>query len=230
MKFKLPRQNINQDLAKIISREVRKQDWLISRVSKKNLMEIVEVSKAIAKDGLPKYLVCKKLSKDLGHGIFLHPEAEPIIKGQVIALYAGEVSVVPKNDPEEGGAYAFTPVENMVLTKEEQIRFTKKYRPRCRYSFKVDALKKGNFTRFINHSEKPNVEARTVYIPRNSLGLAPFPAEVLYIAKKTIRPGEQLLVCYEEGENCYWIDPKIKPFSMTSKTFLLDSKLRIRKS
>ena len=43
-------------------------------------------------------------------------------------------------------------------------------------------------------------------------GLAPAAIEVIYCVKKTIRPGEQLLVSYEDGENSYWKAFGIKPF------------------
>jgi hypothetical protein len=89
---------------------------------------------------------------------------------------------------------------------------------------KVDGFKKGNFTRFINHSEKPNVVAYTLAVPANPYGLVPVPIEVIYFAKKTIYPGEQLLVSYEEGEKCYWGAQAAKPFPMTPKTFRLSEK------
>src|SRR5262249_10126818 len=137
-----------------------------------------------------------------------------------------------KDTPEDGGTYAFTPVENMKLTKQEQILIAghARYSSKRRYSFKVDASKTGNFTRFINHSDEPNVEARTVYIPKNTYRLAPSCVEVLYVAKKTILPGEQLLVSYEAEGNHYWIDTKIKPIPMTPTTYQLNSKLKVQKS
>ena len=124
---------------------------------------------------------------------------------------------------------AFTPIEDICLKKEEQALFDKKrkYHPRRLYSLKVDARKKGNFTRFINHSEKPNVVAHLFAIPANVYGLKPASIEVVYIAKKNIYPGEQLLVCYEDGEKSYWGVSKIKPFYMTPKTFQLSSSLKI---
>jgi hypothetical protein len=97
------------------------------------------------------------------------------------------------------------------------------------YSVDLDADKKGNFTRFINHSEKPNIEAQFVKIPSNKLGISPGSCEVIYVAKKTIHPGEQLLVCYEGDDKSYWGALKIKPFPMTPKTFVLNSSCEIVK-
>lgn len=231
MKFKLPRQIISPELRKIIAREVRKQKLTDMRASKKTMREIVEVSKIIKKQGLPSYLIRKKLPYDLGYGLFLHPKADPILKGRVIAPYAGETYISPQNMSDDA-VYAFAVVCDMNLNKEEQGFVDKKsrYNPRRLYSLTLDAEKKGNFTRYINHSEKPNVVAYLVSIPSNSLGLEPAPAEIVYFAKKTIQPGEQLLVSYEAGDDSYWSVLKIKPFAMTPKTFKLSSSLKLIKS
>lgn len=220
MKYKLPRQIISREMSRIISREIRKQKMRVPRVTKKNLKEIAEVTQMIKEWGLPKYLVCKKLPRDLGRGIFLHLKAKTILKGDVIAPYAGEISIIPQNQFEDG-SYAFTPVEDMLLSKKEQHFFDSKqrYHPRRLYSLLVDAQKKGNFTRFINHSERPNVVAYHCAIPSNSYDLAPAPIEVIYFAKKTIRPGEQLLVSYEGEGKSYWGVSKIKPFPLLPGTF-----------
>jgi SET domain-containing protein len=169
--------------------------------------------------------VCRPLGRNLGKGIFLSPSAAPIKKGSVIASYAGEVSVIAQNRPDDG-SYAFTPVEDMLLSKDEQKQFDKgsSYSPKRLYSFKVDGLKNGNFTRYINHSEKPNVIAYTLSVPSNAHGLSPSPIEVIYFARKTIHPGEQLLVSYEDGDKCYWGGQSVKPFAMTPKTFRLSAK------
>lgn len=230
MNYKLPRSVFTQEISMIISREMRKQNLIVSRASKDNLKEIAEVSQIIRKSGIPKYLVCRKLPNNLGRGIFLHPGAEPILRGQIIAPYAGKVSLTRHDDPSTG-AYSFAPLEKIYLTKEEQARFDKehKFHPRRHYSLVIDAVKTGNFTRFINHSEKPNVSACMLSIPSNKYGLEPSFLEVVYIAKRTIHPGQQLLVCYEDEEESYWGVFKIKPFPMTPKTFRLSSSLRVIK-
>lgn len=228
MKFKLPRQIPNQEIYRIISREIRKQKLYVLCASKNHLKEIAEVSCAIEQSGLPKHLICQKLPRGLGFGIFLHPEAKPILKGEVIAPYSGEISLVPQNEFDDS-IYAFAPLLDILCTKKEQLLLDSKCRfhPRRLYSLHVDAVKKGNFTRFINHSDKPNVVAELFKIPSNSFGLAPSPLEVIYLAKKTIHPGEQLLVCYEDEENSYWGALKIKPIPITPKTFRLNSSLKV---
>jgi len=229
MKFKLPRQIISQDINRIISREMKRQKMPVYRVTKNHLKELAAVSKAIEENGLPSNLVCKKLPHNLGRGIFLHPDAKPILKGQLIGSYAGEISLIVQNQYDDG-SYAFTPLEDILLKKEEQLLFDKGslFRPRRLYSLKVDALKDGNFTRYINHSDKPNVVADVYKIPANSYGLAPALIEIFYVAKRTIHPGEQLLVSYEDGGESYWRFTEVKPFPMTPKTFTLTADLQIR--
>jgi hypothetical protein len=179
--------------------------------------------------GLPAHLVCKKLPHHLGSGIFLHPQSQPLLRGQVVAFYAGEVMILPQN-LEDNGGYAFSLVESMHLTKKEQLDLDPRvtYHPRRLYSAKLDAFKKGNFTRFINHSDKPNIEAQMLSVPKNSSGLVSAPCEIIYFVKKRIYPGEQLLVCYEAGGKTYWKPSKIKPFCMTPATFQLDLDMTIK--
>src|SRR5580700_11391950 len=97
MKFKLPRQNISQKLNNFYSKKLREQKIFVPRATKNNLTEISAVSKKIRREGLPKNLVIKKLRGKLGVGIFLHPKARPILKGETIAPYAGDVFVAPQN-------------------------------------------------------------------------------------------------------------------------------------
>jgi hypothetical protein len=190
---------------------------------------MAEVSKQIQESGCPDHLVCKKLPNNLGSGIFLHPDAQPLLKGQVIASYAGEISVVVQNEHDDEGDYAFAPLEHFRLSKNEQILLDKKfsYHARRHYALKLDAFKQGNFTRFINHSVKPNVYAEMLKIPENPYGLAPAPIEIVYLVKKTVLPGEQLLISYEAGEKSYWNAVNIKPFPMTPKTFRLNGSLKL---
>lgn len=220
MKFKLPRQSISSELQVLGSKKIRRGGIYVPKATKRDLKGIAAVSRQIRKRGLPKHLVLKKLKGKLGYGIFLHPQAKPILKGEVIAPYAGEVFVGPQNEG-EGSDYAFALLPDLLLTKEEQRTFDpkRKFHPRRLYSMDLDADKKGNFTRFINHSTKPNVAAEFLRIPSNSLNVSPAPFEIIYIASKEIRPGEQLLVCYEDEAKSYWGALGIKPFPMTPKTF-----------
>lgn len=231
MKFRLPRQILTPNLIPIITREIRKQKIEVIRINKINLLELADVCEAIKEKGLPSYLVCKKLPNKLGSGIFLHPKANPILEDQIIGPYSGEVSLQPQNAP-GNSCYAFAPIVDILLSKREQALFDSKssYRPNRLYALDVDAQSKGNFIRFVNHSEKPNVVAHLFKIPKNTLGLEPSPIEVIYVAKKRIQPGEQLLVSYEGEEDSYWKNLKIRPLPIYPKTFQLDSSLKVVKT
>ena len=230
MRYKLPRQNLNPNLNEIIFREIKNQKVVTQRASKIKLKEIAEISRLIQKSGLPNYLVRKKLPGGLGHGIFLHPKAKPLKRGQVIAPYSGEVTIMPQSGSSDSD-YIFSLISNIRMTKKEQLLLDKgqKYHPRRLYSLDLDAEKMGNFTRFINHSEKPNIAAHLLRVPTNSYGLSPSSLEIVYIAEKTIRPGEQLLVCYEDEAKSYWGVMKIKPTPITPQTFQLDVSLKLLK-
>ncbi len=233
MKYKLPRQIYVQDVSKIVAREIKEQEIDLAPLPRKNLKELVAVSEVILEKGLPEKFILKKLEghEHLGYGLFLRPDAEPILKGELIAPYSGELSISPQNDPDDS-AYAFAPLSDILLKKAEQATFDKKkkFHPKRLYALNLDAEKKGNFTRYINHSSKPNIEAEIFKVPKNSFGLEPSPLEVFYRAKKKILPGEQLLVCYEDEEESYWKPFKIKPLHMTPKTFTLDKSLKIKRS
>jgi hypothetical protein len=224
MEFKLPRQNISPELNSFYLKKLRQLRVYVLRATKNHLKGIAVVSRKIRKDGLPKHLVLKKLKGKLGHGIFLHPKAKTILKGEMIAPYSGDVFLAPQNG-EDNSDYVFSLLDNLRLSRPEQLIWDPKssYHPRRLYSIDLDAGKNGNFTRFINHSAKPNVEADFLRIP--SSGQPQY--EVIYIAKKTIRPGEQLLVCYEGKEKGYWGALGIKPLPMLPRTFRLDASLKI---
>lgn len=228
MKFKLPRLKIKEKLKRFTARKIKSHDGYVPRASKRNLKELAAITRMIQRRGLPKHLVLKKLKGKVGFGIFLHPEAKPIQKGEAIAPYSGVVMIGPQNYGASSD-YMFSLISDLVLTKEEQrlLDPKSKYRPRRVYSVDLDAEKEGNFTRFINHSEKPNIEAVLLKIPANAVGLQPAPFELIYVAKATIQPGEQLLVCYEGEDKSYWSALGIKPFPMTPKTFRINSSLKI---
>ncbi len=228
MRFKLPFPLVDQSISALIISEIKKQKLSIPRTSKEVLHQIAKIAEEIKRTGLPKYLVCKKLPRGMGRGIFLHPKAKPLLKGDVIAPYSGIVTVSPQNAPDDS-AYIFELIGQFRLSKEEQAHFSKRipYHPRRLYSVNLDALKRGNFTRFINHSDTPNVVAHQVQIPANPLGLPPCPLQIIYLAKKTIHPGEQLLVCYEAGEKSYWTSADFQPVPVNPKTFQIDDALHL---
>ena len=224
MKFSLPRQILDKKIFALVSKEVEKQNEMVISASKKNLKGLAAALSEITDHTLPKHLQLEKLGNNLGMGVFLRSDSCPILKGEVIAPYSGIITIVPSNDPNETG-YMFELLSNIHLNREEQLLLhpNRPFHPGRLYSIQLDALKKGNFTRFINHSSHPNLIAHLISTPsKNPYNLEPMPIEVIYIAKKTIHPGEQLLISYEnDGENNYWGPAKIKPFPMTPKTFTL---------
>lgn len=227
-KFNLPRQIFIQPLDQLLKRVYEVQDLDLASLPQKKLEQFSKVIQEIKQDGLPKNLVVKKLSDELGYGVFLHPDAEPLTRGDVIGAYSGEVSIAPQNDP-DNSAYTFAVLDGIHLLKNEHQQFDSKtkYHPSRKYALNLDAEKKGNFTRFINHSYKPNVEAEIYKVGKNNLGLDPMDVEVIYLAKKKILPGQQLLVCYEDEAESYWKPFGIKPFPMDPTTFTIDKNLKL---
>jgi hypothetical protein len=228
MKYRLARPEFDPVLKKVIEREVSKQGFLIRKVSPKILQELKESIEVIKKKEFPEHLILKALPDPMGFGIFLHPKSAPLKKGTLIGSYGGKTYVIPQNLPDDS-AYAFVPLEDIILLKEEQSVLDPKraHHGSRKYILCIDAQKDGNFLRFINHSEKPNIQARLVRVKKNSLGLQESPIEVFYFVKKTIKPGQQLLVSYEEGEESYWSVLKIKPEPIEPSTFTLDDKLNL---
>jgi hypothetical protein len=222
MKFKLPRQILNPLFNPII----RAQEFEAVRPSKKFLQGMAKACEEIEKEGIPKRFVLKKV-KGMGYGIFLDPKAKPIERGEVIAPYAGLVTFFPMNAADDSD-YAFCLISDIKLSREEQKLCDPKrpFRPSRLYALDLDAVKVGNFTRFINHSDQPNVEAEMVAVPKNKFGLEPSLIEIVYVAKKKIRPGEQLLVCYEGEEQGYWNVRGVKPRPVTPRTFMLKTRTR----
>lgn len=224
MQYKLPRQEISPEILSFGLRKLREHDLFIPRAGRVHLRQIAAVARRIRSAGLPKGLMVRRLEGKLGFGVFLRADARVILRGEVIAPYSGDVYVSPQNQG-EGSDYAFSLLSDLKLTREEQKQFDpdRSFHPGRLYSIDLDADKKGNFTRFINHSAKPNVEARLVRVAKG----APF--EIIYFAKKKILPGEQLLVCYEGEDKSYWGALNIKPFPMDPQTFRLSKSLKIYK-
>lgn len=221
-RYRLPQAAWTDREQALIRRELDRQNVAVRRLSKEKLSDLVSISEAVARSGLPKYLLCVKLPEPLGYGVFLRPDAKPLARGALIGIYSGKVRIVPQHEPDDA-LYAFEPLSDVHLLKEEQLRWDPKrvYRSKRAYSVQVDAGRQGNFTRFINHSEEPNVRAELITIPKKQKGLAPSALEVLYMACRVIRPGEQLLVSYEGDDDSYWSALGIKPMPVVASTFSL---------
>ena len=96
MRFNLPRQVINQEIKRIISQErCGNRKCLLYALHEKKPERARGDCGNDRKTGPSGTPGPQKLPHDLGHGIFLHPDAAPILKDQVIGPYAGELSIVP---------------------------------------------------------------------------------------------------------------------------------------
>lgn len=169
----------------------------------------------VATQGIVDHLEVHDIPQEplLGKGVFLCPEDEPIEKNEFVAIYSGEYRLLTDEDAFDG-SYTFEVLSlNMKKKKTREklfaigLTFDDSVDEVCLY---VDALKKGNYARFINNSKNPNVEA-IIELVRGR-------PEVVYRACRKIYPGEQLLVDYTDS---YWEPMGITPLPIESDTFML---------
>lgn len=120
------------------------------------------------------------IDDEVGCGIFA---AEDIKKGQMIGEYTGIVKRVNFSEKKEDFDYAwgFPPPTKFI----------------------IDSKDAGNFTRFINHSNRPNVDM--VYVPINNRW------HLAYVANQDIKKGQQLLANYGKP---YWQGRGIRPYDL----------------
>jgi hypothetical protein len=125
------------------------------------------------KDGYFANLRLEYIDDVLGYGIFANQE---IKEGQYVGEYVGEIKrYLPlrfrRNDY----------LGELRVGEEVPLKFI------------IDAEKKGNLTRFINHSISPNLQSLTVI----TQGMM----HVIFVAKQTINKDQQLTYNYGEA---YW--------------------------
>jgi hypothetical protein len=226
-RFNMPRPEFSDEITSICLREMDRLEIEADVLKKEQKVQLKALIEEVETIGIPKKFVLKKLPKKLGSGLFLHPEASSMKKGDVIGCYAGKVSFGVQNLYESGGSYVFSPLSDLHLTKEEQKKYDskRKFHPSRLYYLRIDAEKEGNYTRYINHSSDPNIEAQLTHVKGDGLKESFF--EIIYLVKKTIHPQEQLLVSYEDGEDCYWKAMGIQPFSIFPTTFMINQNLEV---
>lgn len=140
----------------------------------------------------PMYI--KYINKIIEYGAY----AESFIKrGDMVIEYTGIVEI--DNIFDEDNLYLWDYPTIFVDTVPGKKR-------RKKVKFCINAEKVGNYARFINHSHRKYQNVGIRIVPCNGKW------HVLYIAKKDINPGEQLLTYYGMG---YWRDRKIVPFTIT---------------
>lgn len=121
----------------------------------------------------------KWINQDLGYGAFA---SEDISRGKFVGEYAGVVRQLHRGHPDHN-PYCFH-----YPTKFWSLKY-----------FTVDSMREGNLTRFINHSNHPNLQPLCL-VDRRLL-------HQVFIANRTIKKGEQLTFDYGED---YWIKRKAK--------------------
>jgi hypothetical protein len=152
-----------------------------------------EYEDSLAHQTLPKGLLILPVP-GLGEGLFLDRKAKPIPKNTFIGFYSGRY-MIQKEEDINPSAYLWT-----VASFQRKIKGVE---TTCYLD--IDAQDTGNFTRFINHSNHPNVKVTVV--TKNSL-----PQRAYYTCAE-ILPGEQLLVKYGKE---YWAAMDIDPLPINA--------------
>lgn len=130
------------------------------------------------------------INNTVGYGAYA---AQDIKMGDMVIEYTG---IVQEDTPfDEDNLYLWDYPTVMYETKPNKKRRTK-------IIFCVNAEKAGNMARFINHSLRKYQNVGIEIIPRKGYW------HVVYIAKKDIKKGQQLLTYYGLS---YWRDRKIVP-------------------
>ena len=160
--------------------------------------------KAMNSNGIPKILVAAKINdSELGIGIFAK---ENIRSNTFIGLYTGLFELIPLST-NENNEYAFDVLND--IKSEEEINDLNLKLNDCGYFLRTNAKEIGNFTRYINHSFDPNIEADLCIINGN--------IQVVLRALKPIQKGEQLLLNYGLE---YWKKLKIEPQNLDANTYI----------
>ena len=123
--------------------------------------------------------VMVKKTKERGFGLFAN---EKIYKGQYIGPYQGEMSILRETEAStRDDTYIFLSCEDLINEKGEMVV--------------IDSRKRGNASRFINHSCEQNIIVYYILHPR-----AKYPIIGLF-AMQDIEIGEELFLDYTDK---YW--------------------------
>lgn len=130
------------------------------------------------------------INNTVGYGAYAEQD---IKKGDMVIEYVG---IVEEDTPfDEDNLYLWDYPTIMYKTKPGNKRRTK-------IKFCINAEKSGNMARFINHSLRKYQNVGIQIVPRKKYW------HVIYVAKKDIKKGQQLLTYYGLE---YWRDRKIVP-------------------
>lgn len=140
-------------------------------IDQKKLFKGVYFQKEVQNQVYPK-VVIKWIGEGIGNGVFIE---EKIRSGAFVGEYVGIVK--KKKLFQRQNLYTMR-YPTLYLNKKEYI---------------IDSESFGNFTRFINHSNNPNLELESIFI-------SPF-TRMIFTAKRNIEKGEQLTFDYGK---VYW--------------------------
>jgi len=207
-------------LLKSYSKKIRSIDC--PKASKELIKKIEKYQEQLKTHGIPPHLELKEVNEYMQTGVFLRPNAKSLKKGSFIGIYTGEYEIVLESET-EGNHYAYD-VAPGISIKKSLLKFVrskdKTLSIKDKYSIQTNALEKGNFTRYINHSSvDTNIEAMTRKLPSGTI-------EVCLFTAKKIHPGEQLLSSYG-GQ--YWSVLPIIPEPVYANSYTLSSSGKIIK-
>lgn len=161
--------------------------------------------------GLPKSFILKKHPK-IGYGVFTQ---DKMVKPKtILGIYTGKLILIRVDSEEENESlYVYGIEEEVSLTRHQYNRLMKegfipksrkKFDPEEKFEITLDAEKEGNWTRFINHSDRPNcaVELRKIHVCEDGYIVLP-----MIISKRKIMPHTQVTTSYGSD---YWKASKIK--------------------
>ncbi len=180
----------------------------------------------VATHGIPPEFTLKR-HPVVGWGLFVAP-GQMIAAKKIIGIYAGRVMLVNPRTPKEAMRFKDEETYNFLidsdpihldkkeiraLSKEGSIRIDPGYNVSKGFEIIVDASKSGNFTRFVNHSEEPNLKARCKLVKCKGGSQI----VVVFIAKRTLFENEPLLLNYGPG---YWKGKGILPERLLASDFV----------
>jgi hypothetical protein len=180
---------------------------------------MVRLYREVVELGLPKNFILKKHPK-IGYGVFTH---DKIIKPKtILGIYTGKLLISPMDTIKCGSLYIYGIEENVKINKLQYDKLMeegfipktrKKFNPEDTYEITVDAQNEGNWTRFINHSDRSNcaVEFRRIEVFKGGFIILP-----VIISKKKILPHTQVTTNYGAA---YWKAVSIKKRHVNTSEF-----------
>jgi len=159
--------------------QVKPEDYVPYAANKAHYDQLTAKYGACIQKGRVADVAIRWVSAEVGYGVFAAQDFAP---DDFVVEYTGEV-VESVSDT----VYTFTypPGEGNI------------FNPPLRENYGVDAMHRGGVARFVNHSDYSNVKVEFVYYQGAW--------HILFLAKKNIAQGEQLLITYSSR---YWSNRK----------------------